>query len=160
MINPSVHLRWPTIPWRLTIPPKVKLFLWLLLQDKLLTNENLVKRNWPGGSKCMLCDVTLLETSCHLFFSCSYSQRVWADIMPNNHQVPDQIEVIPTILNTTRMTNNLITQQYAAVCWNIWKERNRHIFQDKKMTANTLTTRVLLDLELWRTLQRPTHLSL
>jgi Reverse transcriptase (RNA-dependent DNA polymerase)/zinc-binding in reverse transcriptase len=68
MINSGVHLRWPAIPWRLTIPPKVKLFIWLLLQDKLLTNENLAKRNWLGGSKCMLCDVTLLETSCHLFF--------------------------------------------------------------------------------------------
>jgi zinc-binding in reverse transcriptase len=116
MVNPGVCPLCPAIPWGLAIPAKVKMFLWILLKDKLLPNENLQKRNWPCGSTCVLCNMTILETTGHLFLSCNYTRRIWADILVNNHQIPTHIEAIPQLLNLARRTNNIIGQQYTVVC--------------------------------------------
>jgi hypothetical protein len=34
--------------WKLKLPLKVKVFLWLLYRKVILTKDNLVKRNWHG----------------------------------------------------------------------------------------------------------------
>jgi hypothetical protein len=32
--------------WKIKIPLKIKVFLWLLYREVILTKDNLVKRNW------------------------------------------------------------------------------------------------------------------
>ncbi|WVZ60787.1 LOW QUALITY PROTEIN: hypothetical protein U9M48_010767 [Paspalum notatum var. saurae] len=54
--------------WRSKIPPKIKIFLWLLQNGVLLTKDNLVKRKWVGNPLCSFCDQ--VETIDHLFFLC------------------------------------------------------------------------------------------
>jgi hypothetical protein len=34
--------------WKIKIPLKFKVFLWLLYREAILTKDNLVKRNWRG----------------------------------------------------------------------------------------------------------------
>jgi hypothetical protein len=34
--------------WKGKIPPKIKIFLWLVENDAILTKDNIVKRNWKG----------------------------------------------------------------------------------------------------------------
>jgi hypothetical protein len=38
--------------WKLKIPLKVKVFLWLLYRKVILTKDNLLKRNWKGAATC------------------------------------------------------------------------------------------------------------
>lgn len=45
---------------------KIKIFLWLLANDAILTKENLRKRNWQGDPRCVFCDS--IVTVFHLFF--------------------------------------------------------------------------------------------
>jgi hypothetical protein len=49
----NIHLRerWDIVPyssylWKIKIPLKINVFLWLLYRETILTNDNLVKRNW------------------------------------------------------------------------------------------------------------------
>lgn len=56
--------------WKGRIPPKIKIFLWLLSNDAILTKENLKKRKWQGDPNCVFCDS--LETTDHLFFQCPH----------------------------------------------------------------------------------------
>jgi hypothetical protein len=52
--------------WKVKIPLKIKVFLWLLYREEILTKDNLVKRNWRGFEKCCFCNS--YETVQHLFF--------------------------------------------------------------------------------------------
>ena len=38
--------------WKLKIPLKVKIFIWLLHCGVILTKDNLAKRNWKGSKQC------------------------------------------------------------------------------------------------------------
>ena len=38
--------------WKLKIPLKIKIFMWFLHKNVLLTKDNLAKRKWQGCTKC------------------------------------------------------------------------------------------------------------
>jgi len=51
--------------WKGKIPEKIKIFLWLMANDAILTKDNLSKTNWQGDPSCVFCDS--VETISHLF---------------------------------------------------------------------------------------------
>jgi hypothetical protein len=61
--------------WKIRIPLKIKVFIWLLYRDAILTKDNLVKRNWQGNVRCCFCDS--LETIQYLFFDCALVKFIW-----------------------------------------------------------------------------------
>lgn len=56
--------------WTLQVPPKVKIFLWLVLHDVLSTKVNL--------ASCSLCGFSG-KTFMQALFYCAFAQRVWRD---------------------------------------------------------------------------------
>jgi len=64
--------------WKGKIPAKIKIFLWMVLNNAILTNYNMIKRNWSGDPACYFCPID--ETATHLFFQCSVTRAVWATI--------------------------------------------------------------------------------
>lgn len=54
--------------WKLYVPPRIHIFLWLLSHNKPLTWNNLCKRQYVGDMTCLFCDD--LESVNHLFFDC------------------------------------------------------------------------------------------
>jgi hypothetical protein len=52
--------------WKVKIPQKIKIFLWLIARSKILSKGNLIKRMWKGGGECCFCG--LFESTDHLFF--------------------------------------------------------------------------------------------
>jgi hypothetical protein len=61
--------------WKIKIPLKIKIFLWLLYRETILTKDNLVKRNWHGNEMCSFCNN--YETIQHLFFNCELAKFIW-----------------------------------------------------------------------------------
>eukprot|EP00253_Pinus_taeda_P020773 PITA_20773 len=63
----SVHPEgvWKQI-WESFSIPKINFFFWTLFQNKILTGENLCKRNIAGPHRCVFCKKAL-ETSVHIF---------------------------------------------------------------------------------------------
>lgn len=47
--------------WRAKAEPRVKLYMWLLLQNSNWTSDRLRCRGWPHSEKCTLCN-QILET--------------------------------------------------------------------------------------------------
>jgi zinc-binding in reverse transcriptase len=70
--------------WRIRLPEKIKIFLWLIRMDRLLTQQNLIKRNWPHLQSCVMCKMNTIETSSHLFLHCRLARLLWS---PSNPQV-------------------------------------------------------------------------
>lgn len=62
--------------WKSKIPAKIKVFLWLMMNNATLTKDNLLKRKWSGDPSCYFCDND--ENISHLFFQCSTAKTVWA----------------------------------------------------------------------------------
>ena len=50
MINQNTPFSHKLI-WKLKIPLKIKIFLWYLQKEVILTKDNLIKRNWKGSQK-------------------------------------------------------------------------------------------------------------
>jgi hypothetical protein len=61
--------------WKLKIPPRIQVFLWLFSQNKVMTRDNLRKRGMPKRLECNLCKE--IETVKHIFFECLISDLLW-----------------------------------------------------------------------------------
>jgi hypothetical protein len=57
----QVHV--PSV-WNIKIPPRVHIFLWLLINNRVLTRDNLAKRRKLEDESCLLCSEK--KTSQHL----------------------------------------------------------------------------------------------
>jgi hypothetical protein len=87
------------IVWHSHFWPKISTFLWLLVQNHILTWDNLWKRGFIGPSVCHLC-LQQEESMEHLLNQCSFSAEIWdqvAQIMRKTNRARDNI--INTIEN-------------------------------------------------------------
>jgi hypothetical protein len=65
--------------WRAKAEPKCRFFAWTLFHKKILTANNLMKRNWPNDPICKLCGDEP-ETPTHLCKDCTFSRQVWMNL--------------------------------------------------------------------------------
>jgi len=72
---PNTDKTWKDI-WNSPHWMKIKLFRWLIQQDKILTWENIRKRGFVGLSRCHLCGQQE-ETTNHLLNLCSFTSTLW-----------------------------------------------------------------------------------
>ena len=67
--------------WKLKIPPRVGVFSWRLIKDRLPTRANLLRRNVPiQDTMCPLCGIEQEEAG-HLFFNCKMTMGLWWESM-------------------------------------------------------------------------------
>jgi hypothetical protein len=64
--------------WKSCRQGKVKVFFWLLLNDRLNTRNFLRRKRFHIPSvHCVLCNHDSEETLKHLFFECEFAQSYW-----------------------------------------------------------------------------------
>ena len=68
---------WWHVLWKFLAPRKNKLFMWLILKDRVLTWDQISKRGTKGPRVCCLCMMEEEETIGHLFYNCNHSKHVW-----------------------------------------------------------------------------------
>ena len=61
--------------WKFNIPEKIRCFIWLLIKNKVLTWDQLIKRGSQGPSCCQLCKKEE-ETAQHLFLECHFTKNI------------------------------------------------------------------------------------
>uniref|UniRef100_A0A0A8Y3J5 Reverse transcriptase zinc-binding domain-containing protein n=1 Tax=Arundo donax TaxID=35708 RepID=A0A0A8Y3J5_ARUDO len=64
--------------WKLNDPPRLHVFLWLLSKNRVLTRDNLAKRQFVNDKTCLFCSEE--DTVFHLFFGCVVSARMWNEL--------------------------------------------------------------------------------
>jgi hypothetical protein len=67
---------WCMAMWKWNVPLKIKLFTWLLAENKILSWEILQHRGFSGLGICLLCKLNV-ETTQHLFLDCDFAVEVW-----------------------------------------------------------------------------------
>jgi hypothetical protein len=66
--NRGVRQVYTPLVWKLSVPSRCYIFLWLLAKNKVLTRDNLAKRKKLDDLSCLFC--TESESVSHLFFDC------------------------------------------------------------------------------------------
>jgi hypothetical protein len=118
--------------WKSKVPLKIKIWLWMIWHNAIATRDNLLKRNWQGSSSCQFCNGT--ETISHLFFTCPAAKFVWSVVgrLIGAQTRPGSFTQFfwwfPQFVPASRNTQ---IAGLAAICWAIWKLRNRACFEHK-----------------------------
>jgi hypothetical protein len=108
--------------WNLNVPPRVHVFLWLMYHNKLLTRDNLCKRQEINDKTCLLCSED--ESVHHLFFSCDIVKLLWREISETiQNAVVVGFESMARLWISNKK-NWVINMVNAAFMWNMWKLRN------------------------------------
>ena len=128
--------KWKKI-WHHHFWPKIASFCWLLLRHRVLTWDNLLKRGMNGPSCCVLC-FSAPETLDHLLEACGFASELWdrgeqrfkrwARVRGNPSET---ITIWPPKIFKNAILNRLWELFPGFLVWEIWKERNRHIFEGK-----------------------------
>jgi hypothetical protein len=111
--------------WKIRVPLKIKVFLWLVYRESILTKDNLVKRNWHGNGKCCFCNDH--ETVQHLFFDCALAKFIWRIIhLACGLSPPTSIRNTfgAWVRNIKPSHRQLIFAGIGAMLWAIWLSRN------------------------------------
>ncbi|CAM0874879.1 unnamed protein product [Alopecurus aequalis] len=150
-----------TIIWKQWAPPRCKFFSWLLLQDRLWCADRLMRRGWPNNYLCPLC-MRSLESSLHLFGECPVTKQVWLRASrwegcraldpalwpPLNSILQLWMDAIlaSQLPTNTKGLNSMII----LISWEIWLERNRRVFSNKKLPVRDILLAIRRSMDSWR----------
>lgn len=140
--------------WKLKILMKVRIFVWLLLNDKLLTREILTRRGCVVHIECVTCVADILEIRDYLFWQCQLAKRFWRGLLASVN--------LTVLTNTTSVrdawwhrkvlhgeTRKRWDEIWASGVWEPWKERNRRIFTLESKQVYMLINKVKIQAITW-----------
>lgn len=118
--------------WSLSVPPKIRTFLWSICQNAIPTRENLHKKKISPDPLCQMCH-TEIETTEHVFLLCRWTKEIWRDNRIQSMTQMKQIRRIDQWMMTEFTSRRTSPERefIAWVLWQIWKARNARIFRDK-----------------------------
>lgn len=123
------------------VEPKCRFFAWTLLHKKILTADNLIKRNWPNDPICSLCRM-MPETPTHLCKDCDFAKQVWERLKAwFNLSFLNTVLPNGSLYQFWRKCRRKVSKEQRRLFdgfmiyfwWSIWKERNRRVFQNKSL---------------------------
>jgi hypothetical protein len=121
---------WRKFLWSWDCPLKLKLFTWLVAENKILTWENLQHRGFMGPSYCILCKKNK-ETMFHLFVECPFTCAVWERVKKSINNLGAWTgNSISECFKNWKLQNSAYPTLPIFICWYIWIERNLAIFED------------------------------
>ncbi|KAK4258548.1 hypothetical protein QN277_004989 [Acacia crassicarpa] len=129
---------WGSI-WKIKAPERCKIFLWLVLHNRLLTNVSRCKRGLSEDGRCPVCKVDL-ETLLHVLRDCPGTHELWRQIVPSHLW-----NTFTSLDLDSWMRWNLTSrggsqkseewkQLFAIICWWLWKRRNSFVFEDTSVS--------------------------
>jgi hypothetical protein len=122
-----IHVFTPVV-WKIYVPPRIHIFLWLLANNITFTRDNLAlaKRREVLDKTCVFCSEN--ESVAHLLFGC-IAQCFWSVISEiiGFSIVSDFESMAKWWLREERY--NDVNVLGVAVLWTIWKTRNGMYFQ-------------------------------
>ncbi|XP_059070479.1 uncharacterized protein LOC131860126 [Cryptomeria japonica] len=139
---------WPLkLVWSSPVLPKVGVFTWLALKKRILTGERLSRLGFLGPFRCVMCKKAD-ESLDHLLLQCEEAQMVWNFLLGKlGWQTPLPNSVFELLSSWNIQSHISVFSSVwlvapSLVVWEIWKERNRRIFQEKEESSASLLSRV------------------
>ncbi|KAJ6843370.1 uncharacterized protein M6B38_296285 [Iris pallida] len=143
----------PTVAWRNNfwnkyVPPRIGAFLWRLSHNAIPVDERLTGIGFKLASKCVCCAMPSRETLDHLFVNSETAKPIWSHFAQSLN-IPNEADTISklgvswlhdnSLHNKKVISKNLI---FGLCIWEIWKQRNKIIFDNGKINHLDIITRV------------------
>lgn len=122
--------------WKPKIIPKIALFLWLIVKNRLLTMNNLKRRGIIMVNRCILFyheEEDVSHILIHYDFTKKILNRLWREGKIDVQKSQSVTKFIQAI--NSKLTNKEIEVTWITLIehiqWKIWKQRNSIIFEGK-----------------------------
>lgn len=124
--------------WKLDTLNKIKIFLWVVVHNRLPTSKLLFNRKIIASSLCNICMSE--EDMEHMLFNYLHSKPIW-DQLDNSYKYSNQSHNDFTIHNWVKLQcqskskfNRYIGKAdiMPVILWHIWTHKNNYIFNNKK----------------------------
>ncbi|CAH9127293.1 unnamed protein product [Cuscuta epithymum] len=137
--------------WELKIPPKIKYFLWQVLDGSLPSLVNLVRKGVPIQNSCKIC-LQGEETSEHALRSCPRAAEVWmeAGIATGNGEVTLEV----WLQNLLSVPDKEKRCKVAMLVWGLWKRRNALVWEGNWQSSASVISSCSSMLLAWREAQQ------
>lgn len=125
-----------SILWNAPTAPKVKHFMWKVVNNWIATKDNLFKRKCAQSPLCPIC-YREPETVEHLLFRCPWTCNVWfgsgklhwvseGNVTAANRWIEDLL-----CGDLAKETTDDVMGEIFQLCWAIWLQRNAFVFTGK-----------------------------
>ncbi|CAN1754317.1 Putative ribonuclease H protein At1g65750 [Linum perenne] len=120
------RVRWSAV-WKWEGPQRVRHFLWIVSNNKLLTNAERYRRHITNCGDCGVCLGTP-ESSLHVLRDCAASREVW-DRFQEISSNPDFYTMNMEAWWESNISKASTATSFGLICWVLWKCRNERIFE-------------------------------
>lgn len=143
--------------WTAKCPKTTKIFAYLMLRGRTLTQDVMRKRMIHCEFGCVLCLNCPIESALHLFFLCPYAVHVWFLVSAelgikifSPQGTVEQIwhESLKVYKQSSGGTAKNWIMWFVCVTWFLWKERNERIFRGRR-PPNIVADKILAEGRLW-----------
>lgn len=119
--------------WKVEVPQRVRFFLWLASQDRLMTNGNRFVRKMTDDPRCLVCG-EVEENTIHILRDCPAARLIWKRLNVDTDDLAWKIPLRDWLLGNIEQRNLKSeegwAQIFSVVCWWIWRWRNERSFND------------------------------
>ena len=128
--------------WGTNVKHKLKHFIWKCLQNCIPVNDLVHRRTGKGDNICTSCGDGI-ETLEHLFFECDYAKKIWK-LSPISWDGLIDLQACfwrwwEGLLEATQRANGKEHIELTInILWQIWKARNKIIFDNAKVEEITV----------------------
>ncbi|RID44707.1 hypothetical protein BRARA_I01485, partial [Brassica rapa] len=120
----------------------LKDFLWRVMKKAIPISSNLERRGVPSFN-CKNCGAH--EDDLHVFLTCPMAEEVWSNIPTG----PNLVSLPPV---------GLSSPLWPWVLWNLWKARNKLVFENRVFSAQEIVLKSIIDAKEWSRAQLPDRL--
>lgn len=129
--------KWNNI-WKLKVPSRIKVFVWLVRHNRIMTNQYRFKCGLTECDKCTSCG-GLVEDTEHVIRRCPVADELWRNLLPGTYWATRRMPFLEWLDNgikgkyNGRYPGNFATL-FAIGIWWVWKWRNDVIFNNTTQT--------------------------
>eukprot|EP00253_Pinus_taeda_P016909 PITA_16909 len=142
--KPEVIRSWWYNLWKLQAPPRTRLLMWNILEDKIPTGSYLKRRAFMGRSRCVLC-LQEEESTQHRFLTCPTTRSIWTQVLLTLNMTRNWQGVGITMAWEKWWCTSAVAKSRnlpLLVPWYVWLKRNNKIFEDKLVNWNLLPPQI------------------
>ena len=151
-INEPVN--WLKDIWNVKTSPKIKDFLWRVIKRAIPVSSNLERRGFPSFA-CKSCGTH--EDDIHAFLKCPIAEEVWS-LVPIAKRPTNSVSSLAELIKQGNHyiplpPTGLNAPLWPWVVWNLWKARNKLVFENRVFTAQEIVLKSIKEAKEWNEAQ-------
>jgi len=145
--NKLSEVSWHQFVWFSWAIPKHAFFLWLVFRNALVTKERMCYWGYSGSTLCLFC-FACQESREHLFFSYSFSRRIWRRVKDDCliRDPPIEWDSLVNWCNSHLRGRSLIAiickLCFGASVYHLWRHRNNLLHDNTLSSEDSIVLQV------------------